>query len=279
VLEGPEVERTIDRALAGPLPETIARSIVANRVLERVVTEMLARAEAEDSRAIAELSDRLLDNPAFHNALRSVLSSPEVRAALTQQTAGFAGELGDAIRRRAVRADNAATTRRQRKAEPVPYGGFATRGIALVTDTVLINVVFLLGAALISLVGSLFGKLRPEWLVGTLAGAGWLLVVASYFVAFWSTTGQTPGMRLMRLRVRTGRGSGLGIGRSIVRLVGLALAIIPLFAGFIPVFFDRRRRALQDFLAGTVVFYDQASFTRVDHPEGMMTSRASGSTI
>ena len=31
------------------------------------------------------------------------------------------------------------------------------------------------------------------------------------------------------------------------------LAIIPLFAGFLPVLFDRRRRALPDYLAGTVV--------------------------
>ena len=41
--------------------------------------------------------------------------------------------------------------------------------------------------------------------------------------------------------------------RSIVRFIGLALAVIPLFAGFLPVFFDRRRRALQDYLAGTDV--------------------------
>jgi uncharacterized RDD family membrane protein YckC len=44
-----------------------------------------------------------------------------------------------------------------------------------------------------------------------------------------------------------------GLGRSLARLVGLALAIVPLFAGFLPVLFDRRRRGLQDLLAGTVV--------------------------
>jgi hypothetical protein len=38
-----------------------------------------------------------------------------------------------------------------------------------------------------------------------------------------------------------------------VRLAGLALAIIPMFAGFIPVLFDDRRRALQDYLAGTTI--------------------------
>ena len=41
--------------------------------------------------------------------------------------------------------------------------------------------------------------------------------------------------------------------RSFVRFVGLILAIVPLFAGFLPVLVDGRRRALQDFLSGTVV--------------------------
>ena len=46
------------------------------------------------------------------------------------------------------------------------------------------------------------------------------------------------------------------MGRSIVRLVGLALAIVPLFAGFLPVLFSERRRGLHDYLADTVVVYD-----------------------
>jgi uncharacterized RDD family membrane protein YckC len=37
--------------------------------------------------------------------------------------------------------------------------------------------------------------------------------------------------------------------------VGLVLAIIPCFLGFLPVLIDDRRRGLQDMLAGTVVLY------------------------
>ena len=37
---------------------------------------------------------------------------------------------------------------------------------------------------------------------------------------------------------------------SLVRVVFLALAIIPLFAGFIPVFFDARRRGIHDMSRG-----------------------------
>ena len=88
-----------------------------------------------------------------------------------------------------------------------------------------------------SLVASLVGGLRPEWLVGVLLASGWLLVVGTYFVLFWSAAGQTPGMRLLRLRVLGPEGDPPSIGRSLVRMVGLVLAIVPLFAGFIPVLF------------------------------------------
>ena len=38
-----------------------------------------------------------------------------------------------------------------------------------------------------------------------------------------------------------------------MRLAGLALAILLLFTGFLPALVDDRRRALQDFLAGTLI--------------------------
>jgi uncharacterized RDD family membrane protein YckC len=63
-------------------------------------------------------------------------------------------------------------------------------------------------------------------------------------------------MRLLRLRVQTASGDPPSLGRSIVRVVGLVLAIVPLFLGFVPVLFDERRRGLPDFMAGTTVVYD-----------------------
>ena len=83
-----------------------------------------------------------------------------------------------------------------------------------------------------------------------------MIVVGIYFVLFWSTAGRTPGMRLLHIRVRGPGGEIPSIGRSLLRLVGLVLAIVPLFAGFLPVLFTDRRRGLPDFLAGTVVVYD-----------------------
>jgi uncharacterized RDD family membrane protein YckC len=118
-----------------------------------------------------------------------------------------------------------------------------------------VQVIVFAGAAIVALVGSLVGDLQLDTGGRLLAAAAWAGAVAAYFVTFWSTAGQTPGMRIMDLRVTSADGALPSVGRSIVRVVGLALAIIPLCAGFLPVLVDDRRRALQDFLAGTVVVH------------------------
>ena len=60
------------------------------------------------------------------------------------------------------------------------------------------------------------------------------------------------------MRVRAATGNPPSLGRSIVRAVGTVIAIVPFFAGYIPVLFDERRRGLPDFMAGTEVVYDDA---------------------
>ena len=137
----------------------------------------------------------------------------------------------------------------------VPYAGMATRAVALVLDILLVHAIVLVGGGLLALVATLVGELRPQWLVATLVGVAWGLTVAIYFVLFWSVTGQTPGMRAMRVRVVREDGSLPSVGRAFVRLIGLLLAIVPLFAGFLPILFDARRRGLPDYLARTVVVY------------------------
>ncbi len=64
-------------------------------------------------------------------------------------------------------------------------------------------------------------------------------------------------MHLLGLRVQGPDGRKPGVLRSLVRLVGLWLAIALAFLGFLPVFVDDRRRALQDFLSDTEVVYDE----------------------
>ena len=138
----------------------------------------------------------------------------------------------------------------------VPYAGVATRAVALAIDVAAAQLIVFAGGAILALVGSLVSDVRLDTVGKLLAAAAWVAVVGTYFVLFWSTAGQTPGMRLMGLRVMTGDGIHPGVARSVVRLIGLGLAIVPLFLGFVPVLIDQRRRGLHDLLAGTVVLYD-----------------------
>jgi uncharacterized RDD family membrane protein YckC len=145
-----------------------------------------------------------------------------------------------------------------------PYAGIATRAVALAIDVAIAHVIVFAGGAILALVGSLVGDVRLDTLARVLAAAAWITVVGAYFVLFWSTAGQTPGMRLMALRVMTPAGTHPGVLRSLVRVIGLALAILPLFLGFLPVLVDRRRRGLHDFLAGTFVLYDGSAMPELE---------------
>ena len=141
-------------------------------------------------------------------------------------------------------------------APPIQYAGLATRAIGLAVDVAIAQAIVFAGGAVLALVASLVGgDMELETLGRVLAGVAWFAVVAFYFILFWSTTGQTPGMRLMRLRVIDRAGRPPHLSRALLRVVGLALAIIPLFAGFLPVLFDARRRGVHDLLAGTAVVH------------------------
>jgi uncharacterized RDD family membrane protein YckC len=267
----PELARLIDGAFASTLPEDVAKSLVRHRVLERVVGELAASGaldkavkEALESPHASELADRVLRSEEMRRAIREVVAGPEVRAAITQQTTGLAEELVVGVRSRAVRLDDRAedAVRRRPRAARSTFAGVATRALALGIDTAVILAIFVSLAALGALVASLFGGFRPHWLAATLLAGGWALLAGGYFVLFWSGAGQTPGMRLMHLRVRGRTGSPPSFGRAVARAVGTVIAIVPFFAGYVPVLFDERRRALPDFLAGTEVVYDDALGSR-----------------
>jgi uncharacterized RDD family membrane protein YckC len=261
VLSAPEMARIVDRVLAGPLPEALAQSLVRHRVIERVVRELAASGELErlieqslSSPQTLELTDRVLASDEMQRTLQSVASSPELRRAVARQSTGLAEEVVGGVRTSAARLD-----RRLGRAAAPEYAGIATRGAALAIDSLAVLAIFTSASAVLALIASLVGGIRPAWVAGSLLAIGWVLVAGGYFTLFWSAAGQTPGMRLLRLRVRRADGGGLSALRAAVRVVGLALAIIPLFAGFLPALVDRRRRALPDYLAGTVVRYDDAA--------------------
>ena len=275
LVSAPEVGRILDRALSGPLPEELALSLARHHVLERVVRKLAVDGELErlldaalasprthellrqalSSPRTHELLDEALASDATRHVLERAIGGPELRAAVAHQSVGFAGQVAGGIRRSAAGLDRRLTLRRP--LSPAPFAGVASRGIALFVDSLAIvggTVAVGAGAAL---VGAIVGGIRPEWLAGFLLSFAGVAIALGYFSLFWATVGQTPGMRLMHVRVLPQRDGGqLTLWRALVRTVGLGLAIVPCFLGFVPALFDSSRRALPDYLAGTVVVYD-----------------------
>ncbi|MBV8947597.1 MAG: RDD family protein [Solirubrobacterales bacterium] len=136
----------------------------------------------------------------------------------------------------------------------VRYVGLATRAISFAIDAAIIDLVAIvvgIGASLILSLLYLPGDIKT--VLAVIGGVALIAWCVGYFVVFWSTTGQTPGARVMEIRVVTDDGTRLKPSRALVRCVGVLLAALPLFAGFIRILFDARRRGFQDRLAGTLV--------------------------
>jgi uncharacterized RDD family membrane protein YckC len=155
------------------------------------------------------------------------------------------------------------------------YEGLVTRGIAFAIDAAIIDLVAIVVAGAVALALSVLSvpKDSLDTVLIAVGGALFLGWSAGYFVTFWSTTGQTPGSRLMRIMVRSADDGGIiRPRRAAVRFAGLVLAAIPLLAGFVPILFDERRRGLQDMLAGTVVV-EASELSRGSAPSPPRTPR------
>ena len=139
---------------------------------------------------------------------------------------------------------------------PADYIGLVTRAIGFGIDAVIIDLAAVIVTAIIALALNLFDV--PSKIDTALAALGAVVFLAwstAYFVTFWSTTGQTPGARIMRFRVLApgAKGGHIGPRRALLRLLAMILAAIPLLAGYFMVLFDDRRRGLHDRMARTVV--------------------------
>ena len=134
------------------------------------------------------------------------------------------------------------------------YIGVVTRVIALVIDAAVINLVALLVSLGASLILSLFHITTTAKDVLIVIGAvAYVVWTIAYFVGFWATTGETLGDRVMRIRVVAADGTRVKPRWALVRIIGAVLSALPLFAGYLLILFDRRRRGLLDIMARTVV--------------------------
>jgi uncharacterized RDD family membrane protein YckC len=141
------------------------------------------------------------------------------------------------------------------------YAGFFTRLVAYVIDRLIVSgIVALIGMGVNLALNAL--NLR-EWLSSHDAAAllvallilGLVAFVRLFYnMGFWMLAGQTPGKRVMGVRVVRTDGQRLKWGNAIRREIGYWLSTI-LFLGYLWVLVDNRRQAWHDKLAGTMVVY------------------------
>jgi uncharacterized RDD family membrane protein YckC len=150
-----------------------------------------------------------------------------------------------------------------------PLAGIGSRFIAVLLDYLLQGLVigFLILLFALVLSGSAgnqlagLSKLSSKWLVAVGIAVPFLLEWGyfSLFETFW--LGQTPGKRVMRIRViqQSGRAVSLfeSLGRNLVRGIDWLPALY--IVGVISMFVTRRQQRLGDLVAGTLVVHERES--------------------
>ncbi len=143
---------------------------------------------------------------------------------------------------------------------PAPGVEFASHGsrlVAYIVDTVIQGVVSI-AMFLISLVLSI---VFPP--LAILGGLAFLVIAIGYFPYFWTKSGQTPGMKMMGIKVvRDVDGGPVSSGQAILRFIGYWVSGLVFYLGYIWIFIDKRRRGWHDLIAATVVVSSAASGRR-----------------
>lgn len=151
--------------------------------------------------------------------------------------------------------------------------GIGSRFLAATVDTLLIGLAQALTIYLLSLATGV-SDLTDSVFAAISAGLSFL-ILWGYYIAFelaWS--GQTPGKRLLGLRVVREGGRPITFLAAAIRNVVRLADFLPLMYGLgvVVMFADRRARRLGDFAAGTLVVRERggvtlASLTRAAAPE------------
>ena len=146
------------------------------------------------------------------------------------------------------------------------YAGFFSRAAAYVLDRAIVSGISFLITVAIDYVLSFFRL--DQWLetlsqrAALNAGLAILLLIVGihllisigYNVGFWMMSGQTPGKRILGVRVIRTDGTRLRLGNALRRQVGYWISSI-FYLGFLWILFDNRRQGFHDKIAGTVVTY------------------------
>ena len=128
------------------------------------------------------------------------------------------------------------------------FAGPGARLVGYIVDTIIIAVVI---TVLAIIAGLLVATLPILSIVPFLAIP---IVSLVYFPYFWAKSGQTPGQKMMGIKVvRDADGGPVTMGSAILRLIGYWISAFVFYIGYIWIFIDKRKRGWFDLIGGTVV--------------------------
>jgi uncharacterized RDD family membrane protein YckC len=137
------------------------------------------------------------------------------------------------------------------------YAGAASRLVAFAVDAGVVWGLYLGGQALLNFGVKFFTgysfNLTQDKIAAAIVLAVWEFL---YFTYQWAVSGKTLGMALLGIQVVTTEGGPIKPRQAAYRTLGLALTLLTLGIGFLGIVYQRERRALDDFIAGTAVVYD-----------------------
>jgi uncharacterized RDD family membrane protein YckC len=131
----------------------------------------------------------------------------------------------------------------------IEFGGPGARLVGYIVDILItlaavfaLTIVFVLLGQVVAVLGA----------IGFFVSV--IVIPLAYFPYFWSKSGQTPGMKMMGIKVvRDKDGGPLTMGQAILRLIGYWVSGAVFYLGYIWIFIDKRQRGWFDLIAGTVV--------------------------
>jgi len=137
------------------------------------------------------------------------------------------------------------------EAGPAPGVVFADPGSRLVAYIIDIVVTFGIIIVLVIVTG-LAAVITPFLAIVPVLAI--LVVPLIYFPYYWQKSGQTPGMKMMSIKVvRDSDGGPVSWGAAILRLIGYWVSGAVFYIGYIWIFIDKRKRGWHDLIASTVV--------------------------
>jgi uncharacterized RDD family membrane protein YckC len=259
-LESPAVERALVRVLQSPAAEASMERMLASEELEKALVRVL------DSELVDRVWARLLASDEAQQLVERIAGAPEIRQAIASQGMGLISDVGRQIRRLTDHLDDGLERLVRRGRAPVDRAegaprhsiGLVTRGLAALLDAAILNGTLLLITTLIGFVISTVFALDGASGPAIVFGAGfWLLFGGLYLLTFWSLAGQTPGMRLLSIRIERDGSHRLGWRCARRRLLGVILSALLLGIPFLRALTDPESRTLHDRMADTrVVSFD-----------------------